>query len=467
MTIVSNDDTIAAIATPIGVGGISVIRVSGKTAFEVADKGFRGAVSLSLAPSHTIHFGKFVNSSGEIIDKILASVFRSPNSYTSDDTVEISCHGGIFLTRNILDLLLQYGARMAEPGEFTRRAFLNGRIDLTQAEAIADLIHSGSEVSRKVSLQQLEGRLSGKINEFREVLIRICSLLELELDFTEEGLEFIDKSNIIKELDILLSNLEDLLGTYSTGKIYREGVKVVLTGKPNVGKSSLLNLLLNENRAIVTEIPGTTRDVIEENIILEGILFKLVDTAGIRKSADIVEIEGIRRSESQTEDADIIVFIIDPTQGFNSDDEEILQGIKRDVINGQSVIVVENKIDIVKITKQQIDSFSKGKYPLCRISAKTGEGLSDLRKKLIDELLGKSSVLSEKSVLISNSRHRECLIKSMESLSLAKAGLEQHRSNDLIAIDMRLALTHLGEITGVITSEDVLNNIFSRFCIGK
>jgi tRNA modification GTPase len=467
MNIYSSDDAIAAIATPIGVGGISVIRVSGKASLEIADRGFRGKVTLALAPSHTVYFGKFVDASNEIIDEVVATVFRSPNSYTTDDTVEISCHGGIFVTRKILELLLEYGARMAQPGEFTKRAFLNGRIDLTQAEAIADLIHSGSEISRKTSLQQLEGRLSGKINELREILIKMCGLLELELDFSEEGLEFIDKINIIKELDRIKEQLQDLVDSYKIGKIFREGVKVVITGKPNVGKSSLLNLLLNDNRAIVTEVPGTTRDVIEENIILEGLLFKLVDTAGIRDSVDIVEREGIRRSESQVEDADIVIVILDPTQGVNKDDEAILNSLQRDSESVRPLIIIENKIDLgVKLPEAMLSHMS-GRYKYIRLSAITGEGVKDLRKELVESSLGGSYSISEKSVILSNSRHKHDVLMAMESLNLAESGLKDNRSNDLIAIDLRGVLAHLGEITGAITTEDVLNSIFSKFCIGK
>lgn len=467
MNIYSDDDAIAAIATPIGVGGISVIRVSGKDSFGIADRGFRGRVELSLAPSHTAHFGKFVDAHEEVIDEVVATIFRSPNSYTSDDTVEISCHGGVFVTRKILELLLEYGARMAQPGEFTKRAFLNGKIDLTQAEAIADLIHSGSEISRKTSLQQLEGRLSLKINELREILIRMCGLLELELDFSEEGLEFVDKFNIIKELDILNQYLQTLIESYVIGKIYREGVKVVLAGKPNVGKSSLLNLLLNENRAIVTEVPGTTRDVIEENITLGGILFRLVDTAGIRDSKDLVEKEGIRRSESQVEDADIVLFIVDPEQGYDTSDKAILSALGKDAGRKRGLIVVENKIDLgIPINSTDI-SYLTNNYKYVRVSAKTGEGLNELRKQLVEMTLKGSYSLSDRSVIITNSRHKQSLSLAVESLRLALAGLEENRSNDLIAIDLRGALAHLGEITGAITTEDVLNGIFSKFCIGK
>lgn len=467
MNTYSNDDAIAAIATPIGVGGISVIRVSGKNSLEIADRGFRGKVTLALAPSHTVYFGKFVDASGEIIDEVVATVFRSPNSYTTDDTVEISCHGGIFVTRKILELLLEFGSRMAQPGEFTKRAFLNGRIDLAQAEAIADLIHSGSEISRKTSLQQLEGRLSGKINELREILIKMCGLLELELDFSEDGLEFIDKSNIINSLGEIKNQLQALVDSYKIGKIFREGVKVVITGKPNVGKSSLLNLLLNENRAIVTEIPGTTRDVIEENIVLDGLLFKLVDTAGIRDSVDIVEKEGIRRSESQVEDADVVILILDPTQGFDKDDEAIFVTLQKDKESDRPLIVIENKIDLgVKLPGAWLSHLS-GRYRYIRLSAITGDGVKDLRKELVESSLRGSYSISDKSVILSNSRHKHDVLMAMESLSLAESGLKENRSNDLIAIDLRGALSHLGEITGAITTEDVLNSIFSKFCIGK
>jgi tRNA modification GTPase len=467
VNIYSDDDAIAAIATPIGVGGISVIRVSGKNALDIADRGFRGKVSLALAPSHTVYFGKFVDAHNEIIDEVVATVFRSPNSYTSDDTVEISCHGGIFVTRRILELLLEFGARMAQPGEFTKRAFLNGRIDLTQAEAIADLIHSGSEISRRTSLQQLEGLLSVKINELRETLIRICGLLELELDFTEEGLEFIDKPNIINELGKIRTQLRDLVNSYEIGKIYREGVKVVLTGKPNVGKSSLLNLLLNENRAIVTEMPGTTRDVIEEDITLEGLLFKLVDTAGIRESKDLVEKEGIRRTEYQVEDADIVLFILDPSQGYSTEDNDVLKSLANRKEASRTLVVVENKSDLGIILNNPEVSYLSKNYKYIRLSSRTGEGVDLLRKLLVESSLRGRYSITEKSVVLSNTRHKSAAQKAIDSLDLAEQGLKENRSNDLIAIDLRGALAHLGVITGAITTEDVLNSIFSKFCIGK
>ena len=464
MTIHSDDDTIAAIATPIGVGGISVIRVSGKDAFTIADKGFRGKTSLALAQSHTVHFGRFVDTQSEILDEVLATVFRSPHSYTSDDTVEISCHGGMLVTKKILEALLSFGARMAEPGEFTKRAFLNGRIDLTQAEAIADLIQSGSESSRKASLQQLEGRLSNKINELRDKLLKTCGLLELELDFTEDGLEFIDKTNIIKQLGDLIDYLERLVQTYSLGKIYREGVKVVLTGKPNVGKSSILNALLDESRAIVTDVPGTTRDVIEESIEIDGLLFKIIDTAGIRESKDIVEREGIRRSESQVEDADIIVFIVDPTQGFNDEDSIIAQSLNKHEGN---LLVVQNKSDLLERKDLAMIAIPGAMRKPLELSARTGKGLDELRKELVNLALDSVRNVSDRSVIISNSRQKQSLILAIESLRLARKGLEDGFSNDLIAIDIRAGLNHLGEITGEITTEDILNNIFSKFCIGK
>jgi tRNA modification GTPase len=295
----------------------------------------------------------------------------------------------------------------------------------------------------------------------------MCGLLELELDFSEEGLEFIDKFNIIKDLDGLKQHLQSLVESYMIGKIYREGVKVVLAGKPNVGKSSLLNFLLNENRAIVTEVPGTTRDVIEENITLDGILFKLVDTAGIRDSKDLIEKEGIRRSESQVEDADIVLFIIDSTQGYGADDGTILNALSKDAGRKRGLIVVENKIDLGVLLNSTEVSYLIKDYRYIRVSARTGEGLNELRKQLVELTLKGSYSVSDRSIIITNSRHKQNLSLAIESLKLAQIGLQENRSNDLIAIDLRGALAHLSEITGAITTEDVLNSIFSKFCIGK
>ena len=460
------NDVIAAIATPIGEGGISVVRVSGNNAIEVADKGFRGRQQLKSAGAYTAHFGQFVDANGNVLDEVIATVFHEPHSYTAENSVEISCHGGVFVTRKILDSLIAFGARMAEPGEFTKRAFLNGRIDLSQAEAVADLIRSQSEASHKTSLQQLEGKLSIKIGEIRKRLLDLCSLIELELDFVEEGLEFTKRDQLAKEIESAIQHLSQLVNSYEYGKVCREGIKVVLAGISNVGKSSILNNLLDENRAIVTEIPGTTRDVIEENVIIDGLLFRIVDTAGLRMSHDLVEKEGMKRTESQLRSSDIIVLVVDASTGFDSMDKAILDQVVKEVSH-QNLLVAYNKIDL-KSGSERISTLSElGQLKSTRISALTGEGLDEFRRLLVQTALSGTSRSPGASLVITNDRHRDSLARSVTSLSLALDSLKSGRSNEFIAVDLHAALSSLGEIIGLVTSDDILNNIFSRFCIGK
>lgn len=460
------DDVIAAIATPIGEGGISIIRISGKDAIAIADKGFRGKHPLTSAATHTAHFGGFIDPDGNAIDEVVATVFREPHSYTAENSVELGCHGGMFVTRKILDSIVAYGARPAEPGEFTKRAFLNGRIDLSQAEAVADLIHARSEISHRTSLQQLEGKLSIKVAELRQRLLDVCGLLELELDFAEEGLEFTDKDKISVEIESVIEYLNQLINSYKYGRVYREGFKVVLAGKPNVGKSSILNTLLNENRAIVTEIPGTTRDVIEENVVIDGLLFRVVDTAGLRKSQDFIENEGIRRTESQMQTSDLIVLVLDAGTGYESGDKNVFDQLLKEV-KKRNFLVTENKIDLAgKATFLGLPDKLK-EYDVIRISAKTGAGFGEFKKRLVRMALSGSGAGIECSLVITSERHRDSFQKAVRSLSVALESLKNSQSNEFIAVDLRAALDSLGEIIGVVTTDDILRNIFSRFCIGK
>jgi tRNA modification GTPase len=463
------EDTIVAIITPIGVGGISVLRLSGKQALTIADKAFRGKNALADVPSHTAHFGKIVSREGELIDEVVATVFKEPHSYTGENVVEVSCHGSLFVAQRILRLFIELGARHAEAGEFTKRAFLNGKIDLSQAEAIADLIQSRSALSHKASLTQLQGRLSSKVAELRDKLINLCGLEELELDFVEEGLEFLDKEKMSDEVKKVIQTITQLIDSYEFGKICRDGVKVVLTGKTNVGKSSLLNALLNEERAIVTEISGTTRDVIEENIIINGLLFKLIDTAGLRETNDIVEIEGIRRTRKEVENADIALFLVDASKNLDTEDRlsfTEVHNLRR--TGSRNLLLVENKMDLIngetELNSIIVDEFG---VPSVKISAKTGQGLDELRSKLYDLALRGSSYSVESSLIVTNSRHRDALAKARESLEMVLNGLKEGRSNEFLAIDIRNAVNSLGEIIGVVTTEDILNAIFSKFCIGK
>jgi len=464
------DDTIAAIATPIGEGGLSIVRVSGKQAFQVVDRIFRGKTSLGAAQTHTAHWGYVVDLDGEAVDEVVAIVYKSPHSYSGEDNVEINCHGGVLVTRRVLESVLQAGARMAEPGEFTKRAFINGRLDLLQAEAVADLIHSRSELSRRSSLQQLAGKLSERLRAIREELIETASLLELELDFAEEDIELTNKQEISRRMGDIIAELTGLVESFSLGRFYREGVKVAIVGWPNVGKSSLMNALLNEDRAIVTDIPGTTRDTIEENIIINGFLFKLVDTAGIRDSTDVIEMEGIRRTESQMETADLILYVVDLSQLIDNYELELVKKLRKEIesVYEKSIIVL-NKLDLVKDSRAGIDLLNKlmPNLPFARVSALTHEGLDSLKMLLSNRVTNNGLALSDSSFVITNSRHKEALKRAIASLEFANASLGRGQSPEFVSVDLRNALDFLGEITGVVTSEDILDNIFQKFCIGK
>lgn len=467
---ISKIDTIAAIATPLGEGGISVLRVSGPDALKVAARGFRGNATLEESSTHTAHFGRFLSPEGDRLDDVVATVFREPHSYTGENVVEISCHGGVYVTRRILEALLEYGARHAQPGEFTKRAFLSGKMDLSQAEAVADLIHSRSEASRRSSFQQLQGVLSTRITELREKLIRTAGLLELELDFVEDGIEFIDKQVVTDQVENALTEVAELLSTYQAGKIVREGVRVVLAGMPNVGKSSILNALLSENRAIVTEVPGTTRDVIEEGIVIEGHLFNVVDTAGLRETVDLVEKEGVRRSHDQIRNSDLLLLVFDSSKIPSAEELELvkrlLMGMKRDTTPCLSVL---NKIDLVTQLNGELSRVidSLALQGTVRISAKTGQGMSDLKKALVDVIIRTAGKGASESPTVTNARHYDALTRAKQSLELSLTSLREGKSSEFVSVDLRDALDSLGEIVGVVTTEDILNEIFSKFCIGK
>ena len=460
------EDTIAAISTAIGEAGISVIRISGKDAIKIADKVFKGKRKLEEVKTHTAHYGKIVDASGKVVDYVVATVFRAPHSYTGEDTVEISCHGGIFVTRKVLETILEAGARLAQPGEFTKRAFLNGKIDLSQAEAVADLIRSATDLAYQSSLSQLEGSISNKIKKMRDDLINLCSLVELELDFADEDLEFVDKPELAKKIKDAISEIDELIETFKFGKIYREGIKVVIAGKPNAGKSSLLNALLNENRAIVSDIPGTTRDIIEESLNIEGVLFRVIDTAGLRETYDIIEQEGVKRAEEQLKKSDMILLVIDSTDDIDEEDIRIYHRVLNLAVNElKKCIVVFNKVDLLN-GKQIKNEKILGDFPVVYISALTGQGLDKLKKLMVEQsFLGTNR--TDASVVITNVRHRDALLKAKQSLQYALRSLEEGMSGDLVAVDLRAGLNHLGEIIGEVTTDDILNNIFSKFCIGK
>lgn len=450
---IQDEDTIVALATAPGVGAISVIRVSGEKSIELVDKIFFGKIKLSEAKSHTIHYGKALDSSNEIIDDVLVSVFIAPNSYTGENSIEISSHGSSFVVQKIIQRLIEVGARLAEPGEFTKRAFLNGRIDLAQAEAVADIINSRTEASLRGARNQLDGLLSQKVNYLRNSLINTSSLIELELDFAEEDLEFVSFQQVLNQLDEIENEIDKLISTYSFGRIMKDGINVALVGKPNVGKSSLLNYLLKEKRAIVSEIPGTTRDIIREEVNIDGMLFTLFDTAGIRITEDEIEREGVNRSVETIKNADVVVFLNDAQKGISKSLHEKLKTITDE----KRILTVLNKIDLSP--NQEINCDAK-------ISAKTGEGIDSLFSILKKKATG-AETYSEKSAIVSNMRHYEALKRAKQFLQNAKNSIQLKLSGEFIAVDLRNAESSLGEIIGRVTSEDILNNIFMKFCIGK
>lgn len=461
-----NEDIIAAIATAVGNGAITIVRISGKGSIETIDKIFSGKNKLVSAKSHTLHYGNIINNDREVIDEVLISVLRHPHTYTTEDMVEINCHGGWFVTNRILQTILQTGARLAEPGEFTKRAFLNGRIDLAQAEAVADMIQARSDLALKSSLLQLEGKLSQKLININTQLINIVSLLELELDFVEENIILTDFQSILGKLSNLKAEIEKLINSFKIGKLYREGVKIVIAGLPNVGKSSLLNLLLEENRAIVTPLPGTTRDIIEENFVINGALFRLIDTAGLRLTDDIIESEGIKRSYDNINNADIILYVIDiSTNNF----EEDISLIQKMIGQNEHILIILNKIDLISETESQNNVIRKQFKNLntSEISALKGTGLGDLKESIFNAVFSDRIIQTESSILITNERHKQALVEALKSLDLAITSVINKMSNEFISLDVRLCLDNIGTIIGKSTTDDILNNIFSKFCIGK
>jgi tRNA modification GTPase len=446
------EDTIAAVATPPGIGALSVIRLSGPDSINIAGKVFTGKKPLSEAESHTIHYGKILDGS-EIIDDVVVSLFRKPNSYTGEESVEITSHGNPFIQSKLLELLIRQGVRLADPGEFTRRAYLNNRMDLAQAEAVADLISSSSQISLKGARNQLDGLLSSKVKGLRDSLVNTSSLIELELDFAEEDIEFVNQAEVSKQVGLILNEIEGLLRTFTFGKFLREGINTAIVGKPNTGKSSLLNYLLKESRAIVSSTPGTTRDIIREDLLVDGLLFRLFDTAGIRTSVDEIEIEGVSRSRNAVKNADLVIFMYDGLEEFPQElYQEILGLHKR-----KEIMLVLNKIDL------KDDASVK---PEVRISAKTGQGVEDLLQAMKQRAFTNSNY-TEKSIIVTNIRHKECLERAAIYLANAKKAADENLSGEFIASDMRNAVESLSEIIGEVTTNDILNNIFMNFCIGK
>ena len=465
-------DTIAAIATPAGEGGIAIIRVSGPDAIEIVSKHFKGKKKLTEVKSWYSVSGKYyfreMNHqpvSENFYDEVIITIFRAPYSYTTEDVLEINCHGGKYLAQKVLSTVINSGARLAQPGEFTFRAFMNGRIDLAQAEAIADVIKSENDFAIQNSIKQLEGALSQLVGQLRDYLMETVSLLELELDFAEEDVEFASRKEIKHLLENTIAEIKKLIGSFERSKILRQGARVVLVGKPNVGKSSILNAMLSENRAIVTEIPGTTRDILEEQINIDGTVFRLIDTAGIIESNNPIEVEGIRRTNQNIQEADIVLMVFDRSENLDEYDFKILGTIKK-LINKKIILGLLNKSDLpFRLEGKQISNVFSG-LPLFEISAKTNTGISELGKELVS-ILKEKYLLQNEAFVVTNLRHQRALSAAMEALKNARTSLKNGLSAEFIVSDLRIALDVLGEIVGIVKSEDILNNIFAKFCIGK
>ncbi|KOF57522.1 MULTISPECIES: tRNA uridine-5-carboxymethylaminomethyl(34) synthesis GTPase MnmE [Clostridium] len=455
-------DTIAAISTAVGSSGISIIRVSGDKALNIVDKIFMSKSNRSIKDmnSYTMRYGSIVSlEDRSIIDEVIVSYMKGPKSFTAEDVVEINCHGGAYPTKSVLEEVLKSGARIAEPGEFSKRAFLNGRVDLSQAEAIMDIINSKTEISMKSAVEQSKGKISSEITKLRDNLLEMIAHIEATVDYPEDDLEEMTGEKVSKELRDILSEINRLIDTADEGKILREGLNTVIVGKPNVGKSSLLNLLLKEKRAIVTDIPGTTRDVIEEYINISGVPIKIVDTAGIRETDDEVEKIGVEKSKEKIEDADLIIFMVDSSKEIDSEDIKIINEIKY-----KKYIVLLNKCDLNEKMDKNIFKDLNREY-IIEFSTKTGQGL-DALKNLIKELFFKGDI-SSKELIITNSRHKEALINARESCEAALNALKNTDAIDLASIDIRNAWTYLGEITGDTLEEDLIDKIFKNFCLGK
>jgi len=447
------NDTIIALATPAGSGAIGVIRLSGKESIKIAADVFKSGANILKAKTHTAHYGKILTADGKIIDDVLLTIFKEPHSYTGENSVEISIHGNPLIAQKIINLFLEKGVRIAEPGEFTRRAFLNGKMDLAQAEAVVDLINARTEASLKGARNQLDGLLSAKVNELRTKLIEISSLIEIELDFAEEELEFISKDEASNKIKNIIKSIDFLIDSFKYGRVIRDGVNTAIVGKPNVGKSSLLNYILKDSRAIVSGVPGTTRDVISEEVSIDGILFKLFDTAGIRTTKDNIEKEGVERSREAVRKSDLVLFLNDATEGF----DQLIYAELTKLTTPDRIIKIMNKIDLKETSDPVFD---------VKISALKGDGIRELFDLMKEKSLG-SSAYTERSAIISSARHLNALKRARKALVDSVKSIEDGVSGEFIAVDLRSAMDTLGEIIGKVTTDDILENIFSEFCIGK
>ncbi|MEM4134464.1 MAG: tRNA uridine-5-carboxymethylaminomethyl(34) synthesis GTPase MnmE [Candidatus Micrarchaeia archaeon] len=453
------DEPIVAQATPYGVSAIGIIRLSGNDIFQIVDKFFqpKNGISVQNQKHKTVNLGYIIDEN-EIVDEVLVTKFKAPHSYTGQDLVEISCHGSPVILNRVVHIALKNGCRSATPGEFTLRAFLNGKIDLSQAEAIADLIASESDAARRVAMQQLRGGFSNELKQLRQQLINFVSLIELELDFSEEDVEFADRKQLLELIDIIIEKLSKLVNSFRYGNAIKNGINVAIVGEPNVGKSTLLNTLLNEDKAIVSEIPGTTRDYIEDTITINGILFRFIDTAGLRHTTDTIEVLGIERSIEMIKRSEIVLYVVDVLALSESHYfEHISEHLK-----GKKVIIVVNKID-KKSTDIDLSIF-RG-YPIVEISAKQKINLDKLHKALVEAT--EQNVYSQEQIVITNIRHYEALKNCLDSALKVREAIESNISPELLTFDIRYMLEQMGEITGEITNDEILGNIFKNFCIGK
>ncbi len=446
-------ETIAAIATPPGEGGIAIVRIAGKEAVAIAATIFSGPITSYI--SHTAHLGKIHDRTGHTVDEVLILVMKGPRSFTGEDTVEIHCHGGSIVTKKILVLALEAGARIANPGEFSFKAFMNGKIDLAQAEAIQEVISAKNEMAYTAAETHLQGALSQKIKQFQVRLLDIAAILNAWVDFPEEGLEFASKDELLADLSAILDTMQVLSRSFYEGKIIHEGLSLCLAGPPNAGKSSLMNALLGKNRAIVTDIAGTTRDLLEDNLWCGGLHFRLIDTAGIRETEEIIEKEGIRRSKEALQAADIVLLVLDASKELCPDSISLLSLAPKD-----KTLLVWNKMDLPSFLEQ------KSSFPQISLSALTGSGIDQL-KKTIEQLIWKSGPPSKEEVLLTNFRHKQALDAAIIQLLAVQSGLEADVSPEFLSFDMRKCLFELGTILGLNVSEEILTAIFSKFCIGK
>lgn len=458
-------DTIVALATPSGSGAIAIIRISGKDAITIAANVFTSVTGKDITrqKTHTLHLGH-ITDENKIYDQVLLSLFKGTNSYTGENTVEISCHGSVYIQQQIIQLLLRKGCRMANAGEFTLRAFLNGKLDLSQAEAVADLIASDNEASHQIAMQQMRGGFSNEIAKLREELLNFASLIELELDFAEEDVEFADRTQFTDLLDRINFVLKRLIDSFAVGNVIKNGIPVAIVGEPNVGKSTLLNALLNEERAIVSDIAGTTRDTIEDELVINGIGFRFIDTAGIRETQDVVESIGIRKTFEKMEQAQVVVYLFDVAQ-FGIQGTELKTEIEK--IKNQfplkPLVIIGNKAD--KLTIDQKTEALEMISGLLLVSAKENIGVEELKDKLLSFV--NTGALRNNETIVTNTRHYDSLLKALEEIQKVQFGLQSGISADLMAIDIRQALYYFGEITGQVTNDELLGNIFANFCIGK